>query len=394
MGRATRLAGWLEERCGWGPALGLLRHKTVPQHRYSVFYYLGGMTLFFFVVQVVTGLLLLLYYRPGPDEAFESVELIMTQVPFGWLVRSLHSWSANLMVFFALLHLVSVFFLRAYRRPREVTWMSGVVMLLLIFGFGFSGYLLPWNQLAFFATKVGTDLAGAVPLVGEATLRFLRGGDRVTGATLARFYGWHVALLPLITLALLGVHLLMVQIHGMSTPPGREADAARRRPMKFVPHYALRDLFGWMLALAVLATLAALFPWELGEKADPFAPAYRDIRPEWYFVYLFETLKLMPAGEVAGVELEAIPLLLFGVGCLVLLLVPFLGSSPRADRIKLWTGGAVCVYVVALTAYGYRSWAPVGALALTVALLALLAWATYHWDPGASPDVPVREESR
>jgi len=376
MGRMQRLSAWMEERAGWQPLLAALSHKRVPQHRYSVFYYLGGMTLFFFVVQVVTGILLLLYYRPGPDDAFESVELLMTRVPFGWLVRSLHSWSANLMVFFAALHLGSVFFLRAYRRPRELTWVTGALLLLLVLAFSFSGYLLPWNQLAFFATKVGTDIAGAVPVVGEAALRFLRGGDRVTGATLARFFGWHVCVLPILSLVLLGGHLLLVQVHGMSVSPGAEAESARRRPMRFFPHYALRDLFGWILALGVLATLAAVFPWELGEKANPFAPAYKDIRPEWYFVFMFETLKLVPGGEIAGIELEAFPLLGFGLGALLLVLVPFLGRSARAEQLRLWVGGLVCVYVVGMTAWGYRSWVPVAVLLGTGVVLGLLAWGT------------------
>ena len=147
----------------------------------------------------------------------------MGSVPFGWLIRSPHSWSANLMVFFAVVHLVTVFFAKAYRPPRELTWMSGVVALLLVLGFGFSGYLLPWNELAFFATKVGTQIAGTVPVVGEWMLRFLRGGDRVTGATLTRFYAVHVAILPALTGLVVGLHLLLVQIHGMSVPPTAEA---------------------------------------------------------------------------------------------------------------------------------------------------------------------------
>ena len=248
----------------------------------------------------------------------------MTTVPFGWLIRSIHSWSANLMVFFAFVHLATVFFMKAYRPPRELTWITGVLLLFLALGFGFSGYLLPWNKLAFFATKVGTDIAGAVPLVGEYALRFLRGGDHVTGGTLSRFYGWHVAILPALTSVVLLVHLLLVQLQGMSVPPGEEERAKARRAMQFLPDFLLRDLFGWTLALAVLATLAALFPWELGEKADPFAPAFKNIRPEWYFMFMFQTLKLVPGGEIAGIEYEAIPILLFGLVGLCLLLVPFL----------------------------------------------------------------------
>jgi cytochrome b6 len=372
---AGRPARWLRERLPLGPVADFLSHKTVPMHRYSVLYYFGGMTLFFFLVQVGTGILLMLYYRPSADEAFESVQFIMTTVPFGWLIRSLHSWSANLMVFFAFVHLATVFFARAYRRPRELTWVTGCILLFLALGFGFSGYLLPWNQLAFFATKVGTDIAGSVPLIGEWLLRFLRGGERVTGGTLSRFYGWHVAILPALTVALLGLHLLLVQVQGMSVPPAAEREASRRRPMRFFPDFALRDLFGWILALGVLAALAALFPWELGEKADPFAPAYKDIRPEWYFMFMFETLKLVPGGEVAGLEYEAIPILIFGLAGLALVLVPFLDRGGRGRGLTA-AGALAVVYIVGMTARGYRSLVPIYAVLATAALTVVLGLAT------------------
>src|SRR6187399_3094628 len=150
------------------------------------------MTLFLFGVQVFTGILLLLYYRPSAAEAYESVQFIVTQVPFGWLIRNIHSWSANLLILAAFAHFFSVFFLKSYRKPREMTWVSGILLLFLMLAFGFSGYLLPWNELSFFATKVGTGIAGAVPLVGDSLMRFLRGGDDVTGATLSRFYALHI----------------------------------------------------------------------------------------------------------------------------------------------------------------------------------------------------------
>jgi len=382
--RRAAVRAWLVDRLSLAGALDKLAHKSVPVHRYGVFYYLGGMTLFFFVVQVVTGILLMLYYRPSAEQAFESVEFIMTTVPFGWLVRSLHSWSANLMVYFAVVHMLSVLFLKAYRPPRELTWITGALLLFVTLAFGFSGYLLPWNQLAFFATKVGTDIAGSVPLVGEWVLRFLRGGDRVGGGTLSRFYGWHVAILPAAAVVILAVHLLLVQVHGMSVPPAAAEEAARRRSMRFLPHYALRDLFGWVLALGVLATLAALFPWELGEKADPFAPAYRDIRPEWYFMFLFETLKLVPGGEIAGIEYEAFPILVSGAFAVLFVLVPFLdrGDSRRAGLTVTVLGVLTVVYAVGMTAWGYRSWVPVAVVVGTLLLLAVLARVTRH-DPRA-----------
>src|SRR6266513_4040362 len=193
-----------------------LREKSVPIHRHTIWYYFGGMTLFLFSVQAVTGILLLLYYRPTAESAFESVQFIMAEVSFGWLIRSIHSWSANLMILTLFIHMASVYLTRAYRRPREATWISGVGLLLLVLGFGFSGYLLPWNKLAFFATQVGTQIVGSVPLIGSFALTFLRGGQNVTGATLTRFYGFHVAVLPALTTALLALHLLLVQVYGMS----------------------------------------------------------------------------------------------------------------------------------------------------------------------------------
>lgn len=375
------LLRFLDARLPLGPLREMAEHKTVPVHRLTSVYYLGGMTLFLFGVQVVTGILLMLYYRPSANEAFESVEFLMTTVPFGWLIRSLHSWSANLVVFFAAAHLVTVYFTKGYRAPRELTWVTGALLLFLLVGFGFSGYLLPWNKLAFFATKVGTDIAGSVPVAGEWMLRFLRGGDRVTGGTLTRFYGWHVAILPALTTALLGAHLLMVQVQGMSVPPSELARSQRRRPMRFMPDFLVRDLFGWVLALGVLATLAALFPWELGEKADPFAPAFKDIKPEWYFMFMFETLKLVPGGELLGVEYEAIPILLFGAGGLLLVLIPFLDRGAAADgKSPLFTAiGAVAVaYVVGMTAWGYRSLVPVGIVVAMVALIAAMGVVTSH----------------
>ncbi len=359
-GRLARLRAYLEERTGLSVLADLARHKRVPRHRHSFWYYLGGMTLFLFGVQVGTGILLLLYYRPSAGEAFESVQFIMTRVPFGWLVRSIHSWSANLLVLVAFVHMFSVFFLKAYRRPRELTWLSGALLLFLMLAFGFSGYHLPWNTLAFFATQVGSQVAGAVPVVGHFLLRLLRGGDQVTGGTLTRFYGMHVAVLPALATLLVGAHLALVQKHGMSVPPAVEARARRSgeplRSMPFVPNFLLRDCIGWVAALGILAALAALFPWELGTKADPFAPAPAGIRPEWYFAWMFQTLKLLPA-HILGVEGELLGILGFGVGALLLLLVPFLDRSletvDTTNRLIVACGWAVIVYMAVMTAMVY-----------------------------------------
>ena len=232
------IRAWLLERTPLASIEEAIAHKSVPRHRYSVFYFLGGMTLFFFGVQVVTGALLLLYYRPSASEAYESVGFIMTRVPFGWLVRSVHAWSANLMIGAAFAHLFSVIYVHAYRPPRELTWVSGLLVFFITFAFGFSGYLLPWNELAFFATRVGTNMAGVVPGIGDSIVHFMRGGKDVSGATLTRFFGVHVAILPAITTALLAMHLVLVQYHGMSVPPSEEARV--KQTGKPGPEHAVR----------------------------------------------------------------------------------------------------------------------------------------------------------
>jgi len=357
-----RIVRWFNDRIGFETLQELARKKRVPVHRHSPWYYFGGMALFFFLVQVSTGILLMLYYRPSSEEAYESVQFIVTQVPFGWLIRSIHSWSANLMIGAALVHLFSVFFLKAYRPPRELTWVSGFLLLILAMGFGFSGYLLPWNTLSYFATRVGTDIAGSVPVVGSFLLRFLRGGDHVTGGTLSRFYGWHVAILPAAASSLLFLHVLLVQRHGMSVPPSEERTRQAPRTIPFVPDFLLRDLFGWTLALGVLAALAALYPWELGEKADAFASAPANIRPEWYFMFMFQTLKLVPGGEVLGIENEAIAILAFGLIGAVGFFLPFLDRAvARRGRSPLFAAAGVAMlgFIVVMTAVGYKAWWPV-----------------------------------
>jgi quinol-cytochrome oxidoreductase complex cytochrome b subunit len=359
MTEPPKTLAWFEERLGLASMRKFLAHKTVPVHAGTMWYYFGGITLFLFLIQVLTGTLLLLYYRPSPGEAYESVQFIMTRVQFGWLVRSIHSWSANLMILSAFIHMFSVVFLRSFRRPRELTWLSGIALLGLALGFGFSGYLLPWNTVSYFATKVGTDMAAAVPGVGHYIARFLRGGNDVGGATLTRFFGFHVAVLPGLTTLLLLAHLLLVQKHGISAPKWAEEEYARKHvplpQMPFFPNFFLRELMAWYAALGVLGSLAALFPWELGIKADPFAPAPAGIRPEWYFLAPFYTLKLIPS-HVWMFEGELVGLLGFGLLALWWVALPFWAVDRKgAERTRWVTGAGVLLmaYLATFCALGY-----------------------------------------
>ena len=352
------LIRWLDERLDLDGLIAPFKHKTVPTHRLSYWYFFGGITLFLFIIQVLTGILLLLYYRPGANEAYESVQYIVTRVQFGRLIRSIHAWAANLMIFTAFVHMFSVLFLKAYRKPRELTWVSGVILLYLVMGFGFSGYLLPWNKLAFFATTVGTQMAGQVPVIGQPMMVFLRGGPQVTGATLTRFFGFHVAVLPGLVTVLIAVHLFFVQRQGMSVPPKLEAqwtaNPSARREMKFFPNFLLRELMAWYVAMGVLGALAAIFPWNLGVKADPFVSAPAGIKPEWYFLFMFQTLKLIPS-KVWFVDGEVLGILGCSLAGLLWLLLPFF-ESDRPERTKTWITGLsifALVYVVGMSVYGF-----------------------------------------
>ena len=342
---------WVDERVALKDLVAFLGKKYVPVHRHSLWYYFGGVSLFLFIIQVVTGILLLLYYKGSEQLAFESIQFIMTKVQFGWLIRSIHSWAANLFILTLFIHMFSVFFEKAYRKPREMTWLSGMLMFFLAFAFGFSGYLLPWNELAFFATKVGTDIAGVIPVIGKPLMIFLRGGEGVTGATLTRFFGFHVAVFPGIFTVLLGIHLILVQRQGMSEPLEKESSGVRKMP--FFPNFLLRDLLLWLLVLNLLAILAVFFPWELGKKAEPFASAPAGIRPEWYFLFMFQTLKYFP-GHIWVMDGEVVGVLLFSVAGFLWVLVPFWDRrGGERSKVMNYIGLFVVMYIIILTGLGW-----------------------------------------
>jgi cytochrome b6 len=333
--------------------LQFAQKKKVPEHKHSFWYYFGGICLFLFVIQVITGILLLLYYTPSLDSAHESIQYIMSQVKFGWLIRSVHSWSANILIGAIFIHMFSAFFLKAYRNPRELTWISGFFLLLIFLFFGFSGYLLPWNELSFFATRVGTDIAGTIPLIGKHIKTFILGGPEVSGATISRFYWLHVAVLPLFTVIILGAHVLLVQILGMSKPIGLAKKEVREVP--FFPNFILKDSLGWMIILALIGVLCVFFPWEVGQKADPFAPTPIGIKPEWYFTFMFTTLKLIPS-HILIFEGEILAILGFMIGGLLWMLAPFLDRNAARERkspVISFLGWVIFLYIVVMTILTY-----------------------------------------
>jgi len=250
----------------------------------------------------------------------------------------------------------SVFFTKAFKKPRELTWVSGFLLLLLALGFGFSGYLLPWNELAFFATKVGTDIVGVVPFIGDAIKVVLRGGDDVTGATLSRFFGIHVAILPALFSVFLVIHLIFVQKQGMSEPEHFEKlDESKKKYIPFFPNFVLQDALLWIIVLIILLSLTLFFPWELGLKADALASAPIGIKPEWYFMFMFETLKLLPA-NILFIEGEVFGILAFGLAGVIWLFIPFINFSKKKElnnKIIRWIGIFAILYIVIFTIKGY-----------------------------------------
>jgi cytochrome b6 len=260
------------------------------------------------------------------------------------------------MILAVVIHMFSVYFLKAYRKPRELTWYSGIILLFISLGFGFSGYLLPWNELAFFATKVGTDIAGEIPLIGEYVLRLLRSGDDVTGATLSRFFGFHVAIFPGIFVVVLAVHLILIQRQGIAEPEGWHLkNETEKKTIPFFPNFVLRELLVWLIVINLLAILAVYFPWELGIKADPFSPAPEGIKPEWYFLGVFQTFKFLPPG-ILFMNGEFFGIILFGLAGLLWVLVPFWDKRTKSgirNRVINYAGILVLIFFIILTILGY-----------------------------------------
>jgi cytochrome b6 len=330
----------------------MVQKKEVPVHRLSWGYYMGGLALFFFIVQVVTGLMLLFYYQPTVSDAHASVEYITEHVPGGSIVRNLHAWSSSLMIAAVLVHLLTAFAMKAFAKPRELTWVTGVALLGLTFGLGFTGYLLPWHQIAVNATKIGLQsieevgqyLPGAMAEWPRLAKEAIQGEPSVGQATLSRFFALHVIILPLGILATLGLHLLSVQLHGMS----RGIDEAPRRQEKFFPTFFIKDLSVWGVAFIVAFVLAVCLPFEalysypLFEPFNPKGSTPDGIKPEWYFYFVYYPLELLPFWVI---------ILGSGIAGAVLLFTPwiFQNTSRRTLRLLSIAGG---LYLVVMTVFG------------------------------------------
>jgi ubiquinol-cytochrome c reductase cytochrome b subunit len=363
----NNIKNWIEIRIGLDELIkDQLTGYLVPRN-INIFYTLGFVALGGFVIQVITGLFLLAYYVPHTDHAFKSVQHILVTVPYGWLFRLMHVVGSNLMVVAVGLHMLSVFFMNSYKKPREMTWLAGAILLFLTLLFCLSGYLLPWSQLSYWATTIVTNIPSALPYVGDFTVICLRGGQNVSGATLGRFYSLHVGILPLFLLIFLGMHLFLIRRIGISSPPfGKPGE--EKKPWTsfrheshegggypFFPHFVLKESYMTIAFLAamffIITFMPALFlPEDVTIPADPLkTPAH--IKPEWYFLAPYQMLKLVP-NKLVGISLQMVLVLIF-------LLWPFLDKKEEDNMLKrpVLFGVFITVFIgwIVLTIWGQYS---------------------------------------
>jgi ubiquinol-cytochrome c reductase cytochrome b subunit len=332
----VRIYAWLDERIDLVQLRRALLDRAVPD-RLTWWHTLGSATLTVFLVQIVTGVVLATYYAGSPDHAYDSIQYLQAEIRGGALVRSVHHWGSSAMVLLVLAHMVRVFTMGAYKYPREINWLIGVLLFLLVMGFGFTGYLLPWDQKAYWATQVGTNIAGTVPFIGGALVKLLRGGTQLGAATLTRFYAFHVLWLPLFLGGLVLLHLALVIRQGIAPAPQlleagapkhtslpayreyyrRGYAASKGGSVRFWPDVIGKDAFVSFVVVGLLVLLAVLAPAGLEPPADPTDTSYVP-RPEWYFLPFYQLLKLVP-GSLEAVIAAGIPALLV----VALLMLPF-----------------------------------------------------------------------
>jgi ubiquinol-cytochrome c reductase cytochrome b subunit/cytochrome b6 len=320
--------------------------EPIPHHLKRWWFALGGTVMYLFVIQVVTGIALTFYYVPTPEAAYESVANITGGVRFGWFIRSLHHWGSNFMIVAVFLHMLRVYFTGAYRHPRQLNWMIGVLLLVLTLVFGFTGYSLVYEQLSFWGATVAANLTDAIPLVGPAMAYFLRGGIEVGPNTLTRFFILHIGVLPTVAFMLIGLHVLLIRLHGVAEHDGGAEDLPQeKRYFKFWPDHATTELAVGFVLMYLLTIMALIWPAGLGEPADPtHTPAH--IKPEWYFYFNYRLLKLV------SLKLSVVATVLAG---LCLFIWPFIDEL----LIKRWRlPEKLPVFIGVLTFLGF--------LALTV----------------------------
>ena len=336
---ASRLYEWLDSRLRLKPIGKTLLDEPIPGGA-SWQYVFGSATLFLFVLQAVTGMFLAMYYVPSTDHAYDTVQYIQHEVMFGWFVRGLHHWGASAIMLAIGLHMLQVFFDGAYKPPRELMWMVGIVLFLLMMGFGFTGYLLPWDQNAYWATQVGINMAGRVPIVGDLMVKVLRGGETLGALTLSRFFALHVLFLPSMIIFGVMLHLFILRRVGPAGP--WDEKKAKEGSETFYPRQVYMDAVVMLGVFLIVATLAATIEFPLADKADPSDHSFVPV-PEWYFLFYYQLLKYVH-GPLEPFATWILPGLFF----LMLFLLPFLDRNPqrRISRRPVTLGAGMVFLVI------------------------------------------------
>jgi quinol-cytochrome oxidoreductase complex cytochrome b subunit len=340
------LGAWLRERYPIDPQ-GLIEvtNEPVPNHLRHWWFCLGGTPAYLFLIQIATGILLAFYYVPDPAQAFDSVHYITEEVRFGWYLRGLHKWGATLMIAAVILHQIRVFFTGGYRKPRELSWVIGMMVLGCTLLLGFTGYALVYEQLSYWGATVGANIMEQVPVVGGLGATLLRGGDSVGRNTLTRLFVLHEAVLPVALTGLLALHIALIRLQGVSVL-NFKADAEKpQREFPFVPDHLLTELIIGLSLMLILSVLASLVPVEMGARANPLVTP-EVIKPEWFFYFSFRWLKLF-SGTLA----------VLSMGFLVLIAVAWPWIDARLRRHFRFQELSVFVGIlVALTIMGLTLW--------------------------------------
>jgi len=358
--RSCNMSQWISfisDRIGWEPYLKPFMYKELPSDiGWSAT--LGSLCVLVFAVEAVTGMLLAMYYSPTPELAYESIQYIMNEVTMGRILRGIHHWGAGAMVILVFMHMMTNFFAGSFKAPRELTWVVGVVLFLITLGLGLTGYLLPWDQKAYWATVVSSNIPRDIPLIGGFITRMLLAGDRVSGLTLTRFYSIHMLMLPGLMMLCMAFHIYLVRIHGMAEHPvsvttgSKPSKNSEKKRYRFYPEHLFKSSIAFALVLAVILMLSIFAQVPLEKKVGTVDPSYLP-RPEWYFMWLFQLLTFFSgAAEVAGSL--AIP-----VGAvIVLFLLPWLSKTnlrSMADRPLATAVGVTCTLgIVYLTLMGFE----------------------------------------
>lgn len=345
-----KIYNWVDERINLRDLQAKMLNEPIPGgSRYA--YTLGSALVFLFSLQVVIGIMLMFYYAPTADHAYSSTQHIINEVPYGWFILSFHSWGSSAMVIMVVAHMSQVFFWGAYKKPREMVWLVGILLFMIVLGFGFTGYLLPWDQRAYWATTVGVEIFDKVPLIGDFLGRFVKGGPVPGAQTLSRFYVFHVMVLPLSIMGLIGLHIFLFRRAGPAGPYKGTKEELEAKTEYFFPTQVYKDIVVMAGLFVVVSALAIMFPVELMEEASPEASDFNP-EPEWYFLFLFQLLRIpIFQGEFGSfVGAVVIP----GLFVLLLVALPFISRNPERNLRKRPL--AIIAWTVIMASIAILSW--------------------------------------